>query len=144
MPPLFKKKNCLVNRSLSLAVQKAAIYCFSFPCISYAINWGTHAQQTVFFLNQTFAKCIFKKTQTLPRSQTCSNLSLIFKLFFFLWLFIYFFSFSFSFLSSYLCRASDSENRFSSKTVWFITIETRDAVWYGMIIKVKNGIISKG
>jgi hypothetical protein len=43
-----------------------------------------------------------------------------------------------------LCRASDSENRFSSKTVWFITIETRDAVWYGMIIKVKNGIISKG
>jgi hypothetical protein len=98
MPPPFLKKNCLVNSSLSLATQKAAVCCFSFPCVSYAINWGTHAQQTVFFLNQTFAKCVFKKTQPLPRSQTGSNLSLIFKLFFFSLAF-HLFLFLFLFLS---------------------------------------------
>jgi len=63
MPPLLKKKNknCLVNSRLSLTAQKAANCCFSFSCISHAINWGTMYSKQFFFLTKHLLNIFLKK-----------------------------------------------------------------------------------
>jgi hypothetical protein len=50
--------------------KKALFFCFPSACVSHAIYGGTMHSTSLFFVNQTFASCVFDKTQTLTRSQT--------------------------------------------------------------------------
>ena len=52
---------------------KAAFFCFLSSCVSHVIYCGTMHSKQLFFVNQTFASCVFEKTQPLTRSQTGSQ-----------------------------------------------------------------------